>query len=125
MVCGSEFGFPARNVGYCLLLAVLLIGTGCSDAKRVAIHGSVSYQGTPVAAAIVKVYGPGDNPAMAYVRDGAFRMTDVTPGEVKVTVEPDPSAKATAIPKKYASLKTSDLVYTITSSTRDLTIDLN
>jgi hypothetical protein len=105
-------------------LVLLFAGSGCSG-RRLTIHGSVSYQAQPVPAGIVKFFGPGDRLAMAYIRDGNFRVTDLTPGEVKVTVEPDPSeGKRTAIPKKYADVNTSQLVFTITSSTRELPIEL-
>jgi hypothetical protein len=103
----------------------MLAGAGCSDNQRLTIKGSVSYQGKPVPAGIVKIHGPGDHLAMAYLRDGIFRITEVPPGEVKVTVEPDPSGgQSVPIPKKYADLKTSDLVFTITSSTSELPIEL-
>jgi hypothetical protein len=108
-----------------LFFGLMLAGTGCSDNRQITIKGSVSYQEQPVKSGIVKIYGPGDHLAMAYVRDGTFHMTGVTPGEIKVTVEPDASeGKSVAIPKKYADPKTTDLVFTITSSTRDLPIEL-
>jgi hypothetical protein len=109
-----------------LFLALVLANAGCSDNQRLTIKGSVSYQGQPVKTGIVKIYGPGDRLAMAYLRDGTFHITEVTPGEIKVTVEPDSSeGQAVAIPKKYADPKTTNLVFTITSSMRELPIELN
>jgi hypothetical protein len=108
-----------------LFLALVLAGAGCSDNQRLRIKGSVSYQGQPVKAGMVKIHGPADHLEMGYLRDGTFTITDVTPGEVTVTVEPDPSAgQSAAIPKNYADPKTSGLVFTITSSTRELPIEL-
>lgn len=125
MKCHASLPGAARTALGFLVLALVLAGAGCSDNKRLTIQGSVSHKGQPVPAGIVKFHGPGDRLAMAYLRDGAFRITDVTPGEVKVTVEPDPSkGKPAAIPKKYSDLKTSSLVFTITPATRELPIEL-
>lgn len=117
---------PAR-AGLGLVLAALALAVaGCADNKRVTLHGTVTYQGQPLQAGIVKIYGPGDHPSMAYVRDGAFRITDVTPGEIQVTVEADPSGgKRAALPKKYADRSTSGLSFQITPASRDLTIKLD
>lgn len=108
-----------------LILPLLLTGAGCSDNQRLTINGSVSYKSQPLQAGIVKFYGPGDHLEMAYIRDGVFTITDVTPGEIKVTVEPDPSrGKSAPIPKKYADRKTSGLDFTITPKTKELPIKL-
>jgi hypothetical protein len=108
-----------------LVLALLLAGAGCSGQKRLTINGSLSYEGHPVASAMVKFYSQ-DHVEMAYVRDGSFTITDVPPGEVKVAVEPDPSGgKSVAIPQKYTDPETSGLAFTITPKTRDLPIQLD
>lgn len=115
-----------------LMLCVILgSGAGCSDNKPRTVKGAVYYQGRPVPAAIVKFFGTGDHSSMAYVRDGAFIITDIPQGEVKVTVEADDSqkksadGKAVVIPPKYADLKSSGLVFTIDGSTRELAIKLD
>jgi hypothetical protein len=126
-----------------LVLAMLLAGAGCSGNKRLTINGAVSYRGTPLSSGIVKFYGPGDRLSMAYIEpDGTFIITDLFPGEVKVTVEDDPSSrpkrsgtdspanggtpgKRLAVPRKYTEETTSGLVYTITSGTRNLDIKLD
>jgi hypothetical protein len=122
----------ARAFSGLLLLPLILCGAGCSDNKPLTVKGSVSYQGKPIPAGIVKFYGSGNRSSMAYVRDGAFTVTDLPPGEVKVTVEPDGSsekgkgaAKAVVIPKKYANPETAGLVFTITRQTRELAINLD
>src|SRR6516165_6621450 len=103
MNCRSSFRCAARSTLTFLILALVLAGAGCSDSKRLTINGSVSYKGQPLGAGIVKIYGPGDHLQMAYVRSGTFTITDITPGDVKVTVEPDPSqGKSASIPKKYS-----------------------
>jgi hypothetical protein len=126
MTCSTAPARVVRAACGWLALAAALALAGCSGDQRLAITGSVSFKDQPVRAAIVKIYGPGDHLEMAYVRDGTFRITDVTPGEVQVTVEPDPSQGKSAqqIPKKYADRKTSGLVFTITSGTRTLPIKL-
>ncbi len=126
MKCHSAFLVLARTGLGLLMLALALAGAGCSKSQRLTLHGSVSYKGQPVEAGIVKIYGPGDHLEMAYIRDGTFRMTDVTPGDIQVTVESDPSGgKRTVIPKKYADRTTSGLSFTITPATRDLPIHLD
>ncbi len=121
----SSLRVQAR-AGLGLVMAALgLAVVGCASNQRITLHGSVTYQGQPLSAGIVKIYGPGDHSSMAYVRDGAFRITDVTPGEIQVTVESDPSeGKRTALPKKYADRNTSGLSFQITPSSRDLKITL-
>jgi hypothetical protein len=114
----------------CLALLVLaLAGAGCSDNRRLAITGTVELQGTRLTAGIVKFHGPGDHLSMTYLQpDGTFTITDVPPGEVKVTVEPAPAGggiKPVAVPPRYRDLKSSGLVYTITPSTRKLEIKLD
>jgi hypothetical protein len=109
-----------------MLLLVALAGAGCSSKERITLHGSVSYKGQPVQAGIVKFYGPGDHSSMAYIRNGTFRITDIPPGQVQVTVEPESSGgEGNAIPPKYADPKTSGLSFNITSGTRDLPINLD
>ncbi len=123
-----------RAVSSLVVLALIGVAAGCSDNKPLTINGSLSYKGEPVPAGIVKFYGPADQSSMAYVRDGTFVVTDLSPGEFKVTVELDGSSvkeggakggRPVAIPQKYADLKTSGLVYTITPKTRDLPINLD
>lgn len=116
----------SARAGLSLMVAVLwLVGSGCAGNQRVTLHGSVTYQGQPLQAGIVKIYGPGDRSSMAYIRDGSFHITDVTPGEIQVTVESDPSGgKRTALPKKYADRNTSGLSFQITAASRDLKINL-
>lgn len=124
MKCHSSSRVLARTSLGLVMLALAV--TGCSNHQRLTIQGSVSYKGQPVEAGIVKIYGPGDHLEMAYIRDGTFRITDVTPGAIQVTVEPDPSGgKRTTIPTKYADRNTSGLSFTITSATRDLPINLD
>jgi hypothetical protein len=129
-----------------LLLAVGL--AGCSGNQRLTIQGTVSYQGRPVPSGVVKFHGPGDRVSMATLeKDGTFTITDVSPGEVKVTVEEDPAARMKesmtgagdeqpsadgkeaavppiSIPPRYWKVSTSGLVYTITSGTDRLDVKL-
>jgi hypothetical protein len=125
MNCRSSFRAANRNNFALLFLTIFLATAGCSDNKRLTIKGSVSYKGQSVATGIVKIYGPGDHLTMAYLRNGTFTITDVTPGEIKLTVEPEPGQAKSPIPKKYSDPMTSGLVFTISSSTRELPINLD
>jgi hypothetical protein len=122
-------GAVAVRAVWGLLIPVLIItSAGCSDNKLLTIQGSVSYKGQPLSAGIVKFYGPGDSTSMAYVRDGDFIVTDLPPGEYKVSVEPDTSAKGgkpLKIPSKYADPNTSGFVFPITGKNRELSINLD
>jgi hypothetical protein len=119
-----------RSIASFLVLLVLaLAGAGCSDNKRLAIQGTVELNGTHLSAGIVKFYGPGDHSSMTYLQpDGSFTITDVPPGEVKVSVEPAPAGggiKPVPIPPRYRNPNTSGLVFTIPPKTGKLEIKLD
>ena len=91
---------------------------------------------------ILRVVGQDGSFATAPIQhDGTFTLTDVSPGEVKVGVMEAPQSssssdakpgapgqtarRAAPLPAKVADPETSGLTYTITSNTRDLTIEIN
>lgn len=123
-----------------VLIAVpaVLVLAGCSDKnKRFTVQGSVSYQGKPLSAGLVRLYMAEDRKASAKIQsDGSFTVTDVLPGEAKVTVEPeDPAEKmrrmmspeggpqgaapkpapppTVSLPAKYQDVTTTDLIFTL------------
>ena len=92
----------------------------------------------------------GDRMSMATIEeDGSFLITDVMPGEIKVTVEEDPTAARhgamshtappgetsggkqnqamtpVVIPEKYRNVQASGLVFTITPQTTEVPIRLD
>ena len=129
-------------------LVLALAAAGCSGEDRLTLNGSVSYQGKPLPAGMVRIRSDKDHVSVAKVRpDGTFIATDVFSGEVRVAVEEDPSAamrqrmaasdpahtarnapapaaRPVAIPARYQDVETSGLVYTVTSGTRSLDIEL-
>jgi hypothetical protein len=131
---------PRCAAALALLAAAAL--AGCSSNKRLTVPGTVTYKGRPLPSGIVRFYfGPGgDRMSMATLEpDGSFAATDVPPGPVKVTVEPDPQAakhrsmggaadepapKPVTIPPRYADPATSGLEYTISSGANKLEIKL-
>lgn len=140
--------FRRFALGACRLLLLsfaALAAVGCSRDERRTVHGSVFFNGQPLSSCVVRFHGAGDHLTTALTQtDGSFSITDVLPGEVKVTVapmfqgtargtppeeaprgqpRPKPS-KSTSIPAKYQSVTTTDLVYTITPQTDDIKIDL-
>jgi hypothetical protein len=130
------------------LCAVGLL-VGCSDGKRLTLEGNVSYKGEPVTAGTVRIHGPGEHLATAVIQpDGTFIVSDVPSGEVRVSVEEDPTpaklrrmagapqggnpipglpaaGKFTPIPPKYRDPSTSGLVFTITAAMKRLDLKLD
>jgi hypothetical protein len=131
--------YPLRRAAALALLAAAALA-GCNANKRLTITGTVTYKGQPLPSGVVRFYSGADRMSMATVQpDGSFAVTDVPPGAVKVTVEPDPQAskhrsmggganepapKPVPIPPKYADPTTSGLEYTISSGTNKLEVKL-
>jgi hypothetical protein len=127
-----------RVAALALLAAAAL--AGCHSNRPLTITGKVTLKGRPLPSGIVRFFYGTDRQSMATVEtDGTFAVTDVPPGPVTVTVEPDPQAskhrsmggganepapKPVAIPRKYADPKTSGLEYTISSGTNKLEVKL-
>jgi hypothetical protein len=134
----SHASHPGRAALGVFVLAAAL-AAGCSGNRRVTVEGTVTYKGTPVPAGyLVKFHGPGDHLEVGIIDEGgAYAVTDIPPGEVKVTVEDDPGMPATgtksagkaaggkvAVPRKYMDADTSGLTFTITPGTRRLDLKL-
>jgi hypothetical protein len=131
--------YPSRRAAALALLGIAALA-GCNANKRLTITGTVTYKGKPLPSGIVRFYSGRDRMSMATVEaDGTFAVTDVPPGPVKVTVEPDPQAskhrsmggganepapKPVAIPSKYADPTTSGLEYNITGGSNKLEVKL-
>jgi hypothetical protein len=125
-----------------LLLVALLVG--CGGKRPGAVSGKITYKGQPVNDAALRLYPSGGavtNPiTIPVTSQGAFRITDVPPGEYKVVVEgseggaseaslrnipreklaevkamlePMKSRATIPFPKKYKSPQTTDLKCTI------------
>ena len=121
-----------------LVLGMGVISAGCStQPKKFASKGTVTYKGAPVPAGTIKFFGPDnkDSVSAASIReDGTFDVTELQPGEYKVTVDTAftggsggqaaPSTGGTSapkkvdIPQKYWNTATSGLKYTITPETK-------
>jgi hypothetical protein len=130
--------YASRAAALALLAAAAL--AGCHSNKPLTITGKVTYKGQPLSSGIVRFFFGTDHQSMATIEpDGSFAATDIPPGPVKVTVEPDPQAakhrsmggganepapKPVAIPPKYADPKTSGLEYTIKPGTNNLDVKL-
>ena len=128
-----------RRAAVGAFLVVLLGVSGCSGDKRRVVEGSATRNGKPLPPCIVRFHGDNGHLTTALLQnDGTFSMTDVLPGEYKVTIlfeqsdEPGtpegdgprakrPKPKAVApVPAKYLSVATTDLVFTITPETQRL-----
>jgi|SRR5579875_3896007 hypothetical protein len=113
---------------------IFLFFVGCAkDHKDFRIKGTVSYQGKPLSSGVIRLHMANGRVAAARIRpDGSFEITDVIPGEVKVTIEEDPAEierrtmplpqvpmkpavmkSSVQVPAKYKDAKTSDLVFTL------------
>jgi hypothetical protein len=122
-----------------LLAVALLAVAGCSGGgiRKVTVHGTVTYQGQPLQAGLLKFSGPEGAYAAGRIQaDGKYIITDVLPGETKVGVLQTPqgagsssnaaaasrSSTPAALPEKYRDPSTSGLTYTITPDTTELDI---
>jgi hypothetical protein len=127
------------------VLGVLAVGvtvSGCSGGNRkTTVNGTVSYKGTPLSGGMLQFVGTkGEAPATATIRpDGKFVVTDIAPGEVKVSIAATPQSSRTAggkaasgrkvtaddLPEKYHDPEKSGLRYNITPETKQLDIKLD
>jgi len=127
---------PACGLGLVVLVVVAL---GCGGDRKVTVNGTVSYKGQPLSGGMLQFVGPNGAPAAAMIqRDGKFIMTDVTPGEVKVSImatpqsgprgdkaPPAPKVAPVELPERYRDPEKSGLKYTITSDTKQLDIKID
>jgi hypothetical protein len=125
----------SRLLAFGLLAACVI---GCSNGvNKLTIDGTVTYKGEPVRSGILRVVSTGGEFATTSVRaDGTFTLTDVVPGEVQIGIMPEPQSwsssdgkgrsapRQVAIPAKYQDPQKSGLKYTITGTSRPLTIEL-
>ncbi len=101
---------------------VLLLGllAGCAKPTST-FSGKVSHRGQPLKSGVIYFLGPAPKMQMGMGTihdDGTYSATDVPVGEVRV------SFQAPGVPAKYADPNTSALVYTITSDTTSLDIEI-
>jgi hypothetical protein len=128
-----------RRFSACVLglVAIVVTASGCGGGnQKVTINGTVSYKGQRVSGGMLQFSGPkGGAPAAATIQqDGTFIITDVVPGEVKVSIAatPPPGGKTRSAPKvtsadlpeKYRDPEKSGLKYTITPDTRQLDVEI-
>lgn len=131
----------SKSVG--LAVAVLfaafgIAGCGEKGVKKITLNGTISYKGQPLRSGILQLVGDNGYYGTAVINaDGTFTVTDVIPGELKVSIQQSPNGegssdgkktaaapKAVALPDKYRSAETSGLKYPITETTKDLKIEL-
>jgi hypothetical protein len=124
-----------------VLSALVVTASGCGGGvKKVTINGTVSYKGQPVSGGMLQFAVAKGAPAAAPIQeDGSFTMTDVTPGEVTVSItatprssgpgggkaKPAPKVTPADLPEKYQDPARSGLKYTITPTTRQLDIKMD
>jgi hypothetical protein len=129
--------FPARLLGLALILSIAV--AGCSKGiKKVTIRGTASYQGQMLNSGMIRFYDlEGVLLSSAVIQsDGTFIITDVIPGEVRVSfldtpqgsggpgASTQPKAPPVPLPEKYRAPETSGLQYTITPDTKELPIEI-
>jgi hypothetical protein len=128
------------------LMLILSAVSGCGP-RFGTVEGMVTVDGKPANDGTVIFSGTDNRSAAGAIRpDGHYTAEKVPVGDVKVVIHqmvmkgggPDrpgplkgfenPAAtdsKPVPIPKKYQSIETSGLTYTVTSGTNDFTIDLS
>lgn len=123
-------------------VAAVVAAPGCSDnkvVKKVTVSGTVTYKGQPLQSGLLRFVGPeGSYSAASIQSDGTFIITDVVPGEVKVSVMESPRGSGSSsdtkaveakhppvvLPAKFREPETSGLEYTIAPDTKTLDIDI-
>jgi hypothetical protein len=143
-----RINLPVGCLNCICFVLVLIVGiSGCSGNKRKVVYGTITLDGRPLSPCIVRFHGANGYLTTALLQDdGKFSMTDVIPGEYKVTIKideavgagtpepgsggkrkrPQPAGKGAAsrIPAKYLNPTTTDLIFTITPDTDQLAIHL-
>jgi hypothetical protein len=109
------------------VLLVLVLAAGCSEtASRPRVEGTVTFKGDPVAGQTLAFYSEGGkgeffSHKVSLKADGTFSGEVPAPGNYKVAIEEamavqegaKPAKGRPAIPLKYRSPATSDLVWNI------------
>lgn len=117
-----------------------VLGCGGSATNKITVSGTVSYKGEPVASGLLQFTGENNAyyGAASLLPDGSYIMTDVVPGEVKVSIMPAPGGSGSSsgekskpapklraeLPDRYRSPQTSGLKYPINPDTRELKIEI-
>ncbi len=85
-------------------LAVLVAALGCGDRPRARVHGTVTYEGKPLAGAIVTFFAADNQNYTADTRpDGTYEVAGVPRGPVRVAVQmppPRPKPRPDPMPGK-------------------------
>jgi hypothetical protein len=128
-----------RLFGLLVVAVAAVVGCSGKGVQRISvINGKVTYQGKPLPAGIVRFVSAEKTSAIGTIRrDGTFAITDVAPGEFKVSVMERPQSSGSSsgepapaqpppvdLPGKYRDPETSGLTYTITPETKDIHIDI-
>lgn len=121
-----------------VLLAPVAAGLmGCGSGGGASVSGTVTYQGQPLPVGTVSFTGK-EGGASAVITNGAYSVTNLPEGEMKVTVStpmpsasPPPGVKAIvpavqpiAVPQKYRSPDHSGLSYAVESGSHEHDITL-
>jgi hypothetical protein len=123
-----------------LLAAALMLLAGCAKPtkKVVTVTGTVTYNGHQLKAGIVKFQAPNGDFALAPIGpDGQFIMTDVVPGDQKVSYmgapmssgnsdgsRNAPAEKPVAVPAKFGDFDTSGVTVTVPDTGGAVTVEL-
>ena len=122
-----------------LLVATLtlLVGCGGPTKKVVTVTGTVTYNGTPLKAGILKFQAPNGDYATGVIGpDGQFAITDVVPGEQKVAYMGGPmssggsdgtagnTSKAVSVPAKFGDFETSGVTVTVSEKSLNVKVEL-
>jgi hypothetical protein len=123
-----------------LVVAVGVLGCGGNATNKITVSGTVSYKGEPVTSGLLQFTGENNGyyGAANLLPDGSYTMTDVVPGEVKVSIMQTPGGSGSSsgekskpapkpqaeLPDKYRSPQTSGLKYPIKPDTTQLKIEI-
>jgi hypothetical protein len=139
--------WPGRRGWAPLLVVLVATASGCGRPQSGTLSGNVRYRGTTVTSGMVTFHGPDGQSAVTYVQpNGTYQATNVSLGEVRITVREPPAspggvkskmkqvnrdspptaeAKGVELPKAYADPQKTMLTVTVTGGSQPFDIEMN
>jgi hypothetical protein len=111
---------PLRLTLAAVAALALLAPTATAQEKTGTITGKITFQGKPLTGGVVTFIGKGAKIPGRINADGTYRVREMPVGEAKIVVE----SKDVAIPKAFASAKTTPLIVRVQEGKQQHDIEL-